>query len=694
MLPACHVLQHPLDDEISVKAWTNLIVNYDYDHTVFLQSDLDRFAAMSNRIDDAIRAGDVSFAYDVYRTYATRLAARIAYATNLLEHGTFDFTKDEDYLWQRKDAPWPKTVAEQDELWRKRIKNEMLTQILARELDAEDASNEAARVSATNTATRAHAAAATATNRAEEAAEIALTPAQNLVKRYRQYLAILAEPDEETVLQRYLSAVANAYDPHTDYMSPVRKEDFDMEMNLSLCGVGALLQADDGALKISEVMPGGPMDKDKRIKKGDRIVGVGQGDGPVEDILYQPMNKSIRKIRGKKGTRVVLEIVPRSDPLGATRKRVALVRDEIKLEDQAATGRVETVVLDGVTNLLGYVRLPAFYGTMDKQPGDPGFRSATLDVAREIARFNARGVTGMILDLRGDGGGSLREAVQLSALFVRSGPVVQVREADRLYVLPIPSPDGGLACRRPLVVLIDRASASASEIVAGLLQDSGRAVVVGDTQSHGKGTVQTVLPIGDDKYGSMKITTARFYRINGSSTQVRGVGSDIVIPSVLDELDIGEDKLPNALPWSRIEPAPYALAWNMPDYVVPLRAGSAERLAVNPRYTRHVRAVHAMRAASRRVSVPLARAVRLALMRQERALRDLEDVDDADDGLDAALPAPSASAVKPPDDGDAVLSEAFNILADLVRKTGGVEVPPVSDDSSNRGWMRFFGGTL
>ena len=305
-LQKAHVLHKRLDDEISRRAWTNLVTFYDSDHSVFLKGDLDALAVRERRLDDEIKKGDVSFGYDVYNLYVRRLRERIDFATNLVLTADWDFTTNETYRIRRKDAPWPATRADAEEHWRKRLKNECLVAKVNHDLDK-------------------------STN--------ALNVAADLVKRYRQYAITLTEPDEEAVFQHYMSAIARAYDPHSDYMSPASKEDFDMEMNLTLCGVGAVLSMEDGALKITEVMPGGPMDVDGRIKEGDKIVGVRQSDGEMEDIMWQPMRKSIKKIRGKKGTRVTLEIVPRSDSSGLVKKQIELVRDEIKLEDQASTGR-------------------------------------------------------------------------------------------------------------------------------------------------------------------------------------------------------------------------------------------------------------------------------------------------------------------------------------------------------------------
>ena len=639
-LQKAHVLHKRLDDEISRRAWTNLVTFYDFDHSVFLKGDLDALAVRERRLDDEIKKGDVSFGYDVYNLYVRRLRERIDFATNLVLTAEWDFTTNETYRIRRKDAPWPATRADAEEHWRKRLKNECLVAKVNHDLDK-------------------------STN--------ALNVAADLVKRYRQYAITLTEPDEEAVFQHYMSAIARAYDPHSDYMSPASKEDFDMEMNLTLCGVGAVLSMEDGALKITEVMPGGPMDVDGRIKEGDKIVGVRQSDGEMEDIMWQPMRKSIKKIRGKKGTRVTLEIVPRSDSSGLVKKQIELVRDEIKLEDQAATGRVDTVSLGGVTNKLGYVYLPGFYGTMDRKPFDPGYRSAAMDVARILTDFNAEDVKGLVLDLRGNGGGSLREAVLLSALFVPDGPVVQIRDIRSVGCLPIP-PGNPVAFKRPMVVLTDRASASASEIVAGHLQDVGRAVVIGDVRTHGKGTVQTVSGLGPEKYGSCKITTARFYRVDGRSTQLEGVAADIHLPSLLDSLDIGEDKLTYALPFTRIRPAEYSLAWNMNKYVPTLLRLSDARLKADARYLRHVENVKGMKAISDRESVSLEYGARKAQMAADRELREL-DAEEDDEASSSKKKDKKRRRRNQRDDDDVVLDEANRILMDLIRLTEGAELP-------------------
>jgi carboxyl-terminal processing protease len=334
---------------------------------------------------------------------------------------------------------------------------------------------------------------------------------------------------------------------------------------------------------------------------------------------------------------------------------------------------------------LGVVKLPAFYGTMDKRPGQAGFRSATMDIAHILARLNTEGVSGLILDLRNNGGGSLREAITLTGLFVRSGPAVQVREISQVAALAVPNADPTIAFRKPMIILINRASASASEIVAGALQDYGRAVIVGDTQSHGKGTVQTVMPLGNEKFGSIKLTTASFYRINGASTQIKGVSSDIVIPSLLEGLDIGEDKLPGALPWSQIDAASYIPVSDMAKFVPELRRKSAERLAHNQRYTKYCALVRHIKELYERKEVSLEMSARRKQMETEKEIRKIEEEELAEE--DAEKPKKSK------EDDNVVFEEAINILADLIDTVGSGDLPLETEGDLRVRMMRIFGMT-
>ncbi|MEI7946249.1 MAG: carboxy terminal-processing peptidase [bacterium] len=687
VLPSMHLLQYPVDEALSRRAWTNFVSSFDPDHSYFLQEDIREFSSSETNLAIVVKSGDVTFAYQVHERFLKRLDERYAFVTNQLAKG-FSFAEHEMYVWKRKDEPWPATVEEQNELWRKRVKNELLVTIIGREMDKAAASNKQATatkaldMSMTNAVSgkmNGHGAGAV-TNLVE-------SPEVIIGRRYKQYVTIFQDMDEEMVLQRCLSSLAMSYDPHSDYMSPMRKEDFDIDMNLSLCGIGAVLRSEDGMVKIMEIMPGGPAGRDMRdihLLAGDKIIGVGQGNGAIEDVMHMPLTKTVRKIRGKKGTKVVLRVIPVADPSGTTTKLVDLIRDDIKLEEQAATSRVVRVTSKlGTKMSLGVVKLPAFYGTMDKRPGQDGFRSATVDIAHILARLNTESVSGLILDLRTNGGGSLREAITLTGLFVRSGPAVQVREINQVAALAVPNADPTIAFRKPMIVLINRASASASEIVAGALQDYGRAVIVGDTQSHGKGTVQTVMPLGNEKYGSIKLTTASFYRINGASTQIKGVSSDIVIPSLLEGLDIGEDKLPGALPWSQIDAASYIPVSDMAKFVPELRRKSAERLATNQRYTKYCALVRHVKELSERKDVPLEMVARRKQMEAEKEIRKIEEDDMAEEE--------TGKPKKAKEDDNVVFEEATNILVDLIDTVGSGDLPLETEGDLRVRMMRIFG---
>ncbi|NLF23494.1 MAG: carboxy terminal-processing peptidase [Lentisphaerae bacterium] len=689
MLPNVHLLQVPLDDAVSARAWTNYLSFLDYDRAYFLQADIAEFEAERDRLDDAVRAGDLSFAYAVFARFKQRLAERLATVDTLLEAG-FDFTVPESYQWKRKEAPWPATPGEQDDLWRRRIKNEYLGFQIAREYGE---SNRLARAQA---ATNSLALAAGATGVVDRAAAgvtnglPAITPEAFVRKRYEQFRIVIEDSDADWVLERFLGALAAAYDPHTAYMPPAAVEDFTIDMNLSLSGIGALLSPEDGAAKIMEIIPGGPAARDtreSRLVPGDKIIGVGQDQAPVEDVLHLPLNKIVRKIRGKKGTRVVLQVISAADPSGGSTRIVDLIRDDVKLEEQAATGHVARVTLsNGTSRAFGVVKLPTFYGSMTSNPRDPGFRSCTVDLAAIIAAMNDD-IEGLILDLRGNGGGSLREAVDLTGRFIRIGPVVQQREGRRLLVHT--DRDPAVTFRKPMIVLVNRASASASEIVAAALQDYGRAVIIGDSRTHGKGSVQTIVPLStsDPRMGSMKITVANYYRITGGSTQLRGVEPDLVIPSVLEHLDMGEDKLPNPMPWTRIPATEFSPVYDLAPLIPVLASNLQHRARDDARYQQHLREVEHVREASRRTTLPLDYATRFQLYAAER---EIQRADADEGGGDAALDAVPERRRRQDTRDDVVLDQALRVLADLADLQQGVAIDPALDRNAldAQDWLR------
>jgi carboxyl-terminal processing protease len=658
-----HLTHHPLDDEISRRAWTNYLTALDFEHAVFMQADIDRLRADETALDDALQDGDLDFAYRAFTLFLERLTNRCAYAVALLDKG-FDVTQDESYLWKRKDAPWPVDDAAWDELWRKKVKNEYVQRVLAMER------REAARQAATNQPPP-----AVATTNAPETAsdrDSRLSPQAFIRKQYEQLRTVLLDSDSEWVLQRYLTAFAQAYDPHSGYMSPASVEDFDIEMKLSLVGIGTLLRSEDGAAKIEQIIPGGPADRDKRdirLRPGDKIVGVAQGDGESQNILHWPLSKVVKLIRGKKGTRVVLTVIPVSDPSGMTTRAVDLVRDEVKLEAQEAKGRiVEAAGGDGVRRKLGVITLPAFYANMKVTSARAAdYKSSADDVRRAMLDALAKGAEGVLLDLRNNGGGSLIEAVKMVGLFIVTGPVVQVKEgAGPVRILTDDDPSA--AYDGPLVVLVDRRSASASEIVAGALQDYGRAVVVGDSKTHGKGTVQSVVELrrGDPNFGSLKVTTAKYYRISGGSTQLRGVVPDIVVSSPFDRMEIGEEYLPNAVAWSQVKLGAYTPSAAIAPLVATLTEKSLRRRAADPRFKVYDQLLARIDQWIKAKALPLNLAERKKLADTEKELTDLESQ------LDAERAEENDRGARP----DLVLSEALAVLADMIGAAPAAPPPP------------------
>ena len=707
LVSARHLLQKPMDEVVSAQAWTNYIAMLDYDRSYFTQADIDSFEPHRLTMCKELNEGNLEFAISAFEVLRDRVAERTAYTKELLETN-FDFSVEESYTWKRKDAPWCKDQAEQNELWRLRIKNEILSRIIARDYAASNKTETATNtlVSVTNALPAATNALLSATNSTSSVTNsVDLSPEAFVRKRYEQYNIIIQDSDAESLIQRYLNAFAAAYDPHSGYMAPAAVDDFNIDMNLTLAGIGATLQAEDGTAKIVEIMPGSPASRDTRdirLQKNDRIIGVGQGDGPVEDIVHQPLSKIVKRIRGPKGTKVVLQVISASDPSGSTTRLVDLIRDDIKLEEQAATGRVirvesklpkkadgkskNAVEGDDNTRAFGYVRLPTFYGSMTTDYRDPNFRSCTVDIMKIVSRMNPQ-VEGLVLDLRDNGGGSLREAVTLAGSFIRMGPVVIVREVSNTSVLP--DVDPAIGFRKPMVVLVNRTSASASEIVAAALQDYGRAVIIGDHMTHGKGSVQTVMPLlpADESYGSLRLTCATFHRINGGSTQLKGVASDIILPSTLEYLDIGEDKLPNAMPWTQVPPAQFRPVYGLAKLIPTLREKAMERLANDAEYQKHLRVVEHVRDVSERTSVPLCYKDRYALFEAEDKLNKAEGLDDEDESAEPK------KEEKDPDDGigsDIVLRASLDILADLVDMQGDSGIAAPSDVDPSDWLFKFF----
>ncbi|VVM04553.1 carboxy terminal-processing peptidase [Methylacidimicrobium tartarophylax] len=540
-LQQAHFSQKPFDEHVSEIFLRNYLDALDFNHTIFLQSDIDEFEKKYGAtLGDYTRREDISPALDIYNRFLTRAAEQEHGVESLLSE-PHDFSKDETYRPDRSKLPWPKDEADARALWKKRVKYELLQGLLAKENPSQ---------------TR-----------------------KTIARRYSRFLKEMREADTEEILDYYLNALAHAYDPHSDYQSPSEAENFEINsIKLSLTGIGAVLKSEDGYPKIVSLVPGAPADLDKRLKPNDRIVAVQQDHGEPVDVVDMKLNKVVEQIRGERGTKVTLLVIPADATDESVRRSITLSRDVVKLTEQHAKAFVyERPAAQGnPAERLGVVQLPGFY------------EKCSEDVALLLKRLEKERVSGVVLDLRRNGGGMLEEAINLSGLFLRDGPVVQVKDY-RGRTQSFRMTGNHLCYTGPLLVLVSRFSASASEIVAAALQDYGRAVVIGDQTTHGKGTVQTLLPLSDyvpwdfhGDPGKLKVTVQKFYRVTGLSTQQRGVASDVVLPSIDDYLELGESSLPHALPADAIPPAYFQKASGEAAFLPVLQKRSSERVASNP----------------------------------------------------------------------------------------------------------------
>jgi carboxyl-terminal processing protease len=590
MLEKLEYMQHDFDATISTRLFDAYLSALDPQHLHFLQSDLADFAEYRTNLNRFTMrktgVADTTPAYAIFYRYVDRLREHVAYVDELLKTEKFDFTGEDRVLLNRHDLPYPKNLDEAKSIWRQRLRYEFLMEKISRETQKTNAPTATASPD-TNVV------AIATTNQVEKAAhpksmhdEIVET----LGKNYHRTLKVFQEYDSNDVLNQYLESLARSYDPHSDYQGPDEYEDFAMMMNLSLTGIGAVLRSEDGYCKIEELM-NGPAKASGKIKLNDRIVAVAQSNQPPVDIYEMPITKAVRLIRGPKGSEVRLTIVPVGAP-DSSRRVVTLIRDEIKLENGEAKGKIyEVPGPKGTTTRLGLIDLPSFYATIDER-GNPTPKSTTADVAKLLKKFREQKVSGVVLDLRRNGGGSLEEAIRLAGLFIKEGPVVQIKRADGEIDVREDT-DPSVAYDGPLVLLTSKFSASASEIVAGALQDYGRALIVGDTSTFGKGTAQQIfylskLPMFSEAAhdpGTLKLTNSKFYRASGASTENRGVAADIVLPSLWnDSTEIGESALDNHFPWDTIASSRYDKVNMVQDEVSELTKRSNQRTATNQEF--------------------------------------------------------------------------------------------------------------
>ena len=549
MLSREHLLRHPFDAEIAHRCMTMFLKMLDPMKVYFYQSDADSFFAREREVEGLRRGGNVKLAYDIFGTLLKRIDERVQMVDQLLA-APQDFTAEEEMLIDRDMAQYAKTPEEAVEKWRKRIKYDLLS------LKA-DADQKKKKKKKDTAAPQPGDAEPKATPADED-------PIARLKRRYHFFSKRMHQTDNDELLEMYLTSLSESFDPHTSYMSPATVENFDIQMGLKLEGIGASLQSVDGYTVVNKLVPGGAAEKDGHLKVEDRIVGVGQGtSGPVEDVMEMKLTDVVKLIRGPRGTVVRLEVMA---PHGTDRRVIAITRAQVELKDSEARAKVFEAGRkpDGQPYKIGVIDLPSFYMDMvGARAGLPNFKSTTRDVRRILDEFNRTGIDALILDLRRNGGGSLQEAISLTGMFVGDGPVVQVKDADG-RIQPFNDPDGAMVWKGPMAVLISKFSASASEILAGAIQDYHRGLIIGDHSTHGKGTVQTMMDLSESlfrmmpnspKLGALKITMQQFYRPNGDSTQRRGVLADIELPSLTTHLDVGEADLDYPVAFDQIRPA-------------------------------------------------------------------------------------------------------------------------------------------
>ncbi len=546
-----------LNDSLSSAILDRFIDELDNNKTYFIEADIKSFEKFRYIIDDLTRSENVLPAFEMYSLFRKRYKERMDFIMDKLIRQEFNYAIDEYYETNRDKEPWAKTETELDDIWRRIIKSQALSLKLA----------------------------------GKKPPEIQET----LKKRYERFAKSLVQFNSEDVFSIYMNSITEAYDPHTNYLSPKASDLFRQSMSLSLEGIGAQLQTENDFTKIAKIIPGGPADKSTLLHANDLITGVAQGkDGEMVDVIGWRIDDVVKLIKGPKGTTVRLQILPAKTGVSGSSQEISIVREKVKLEDQAAKKQIINYQAEGRNMKLGIVTLPSFYMDYEAyQRGDRDYRSTTRDVRKLISELKSENIDGLVMDLRNNGGGSLPEAVDLTGLFIKDGPVVQVKSSsNRIDVLP--DDDKELYYNGPLVVLTNRFSASASEIFAGAIQDYQRGVIVGES-TYGKGTVQSVLDLKrflneKEPVGELKLTFQKFYRVTGSSTQHKGVVPDILLPSALDAAHFGESSNPSALPWDVIKAASFQRSNEINEKVISrLNRSYQERMKFDTSLKKYIR---------------------------------------------------------------------------------------------------------
>lgn len=543
-LEELHYRKFPLNDALSGEVFDRYLKDLDSSKSYFLKSDIAEFSRYRLQLDDALQKGNLQPAFDMFNRYQQRIAERLAFASKLVASGMapFDFTQNEMLETDPDKMDWPATAADADDLWRKRVKHTIINMRLNGKNDADIL--------------------------------------KTLERRYRTNLNRVLQTNSEDAFQIYMNALTQTFDPHTQYFSPKVSENFNINMSLQLEGIGAVLQSEDEYTKVVSLVPGGPADLGKVLKAADRIVGVGQENEDIQDVVGWRLDEVVDRIRGKKGTLVRLEIIPSDAKSDHETRIVSITRDTVKLEDRAAQSEVMTIEAGGKQQKLGVISIPAFYADFRcLKSGDEDCRSTTADVARLIQKLQQEKVDGLVIDLRNNGGGSLQEVNTLLGLFIPSGPTVQIRGSNGSIEV-LADQDPRVLYDGPLAVVVNRLSASASEIFAGAIQDYQRGLIVGE-RTFGKGTVQSLQEL--DR-GQLKITMAKFYRVSGESNQHKGILPDIEYPSLIDHDEIGESSLPHALPSDNIRPAHYRKQHAIDATITYLRTAHDARASKDPEF--------------------------------------------------------------------------------------------------------------
>lgn len=637
-LSLSHYRKQPINKELSEKIYEHYLSALDPSRIYFLQSDIDEFETYRFKLDSAIKTGQLSPAFKIFNRYQTRVIERLEKQISFIEKKitNINFKKDEFIEVDRSKLSWEKSVEALDDVWRRRIKSA----VLAMKLDGSSI---------------------------EEAKE-------TLVKRYKNQLKRTLQARSEDAFSTYMNSFTAVYDPHTTYFSPRSSENFNINMSLSLEGIGAVLQADNEFTKVVRLVPGGPAHKQGQLGTADRIVGVAQDeDGEMIDVIGWRLDEVVDLIRGPKHSIVRLKVIPSESQTETKTEVIKITRDKVKLEEQAASSTTLDIDRDGKSNHIGVITIPTFYADFKAmQEGDPNYKSTTRDVIKLLSDLQQeKSLDGLVIDLRGNGGGSLDEANQLTGLFIDQGPTVQIRSAsNRVEVLEDPDPE--LVYGGPLIVLVDRLSASASEIFAGAIQDYGRGLIMG-SPTFGKGTVQSVRPLN---HGQLKITQAKFYRISGASTQHKGVVPDVILPDTYDKAQVGEDALEHALKWDSIDAVEHQFFNISQNYSESLLNKHQARMNQNEEYKLLLEEIEFLNSQRDKKQFTLNEALRktedaaldktrLSLVNKRRALKNLKTFDTLEDWkkFEEKDALDNYNKVKEP---DFVVEESAEVLLDLI----------------------------